>query len=132
MADTTNIGVLSSAVRNFVENLAYLEDLCYNTDLVVSEALTNVMVHGFKDSRPVPVQLTVLAFQHAVGVVLEDQGACIPAHVLDNMRNADAFQDDLTLGELPEGGMGLTFMRMVSQRFVYRVAPNSNKLILLL
>jgi len=132
VADTTNIGVLSSAVRNFVENLAYLEDLCYNTDLVVSEALTNVMVHGFKDSRPVPVQLTVLAFQHAVGVVLEDQGACIPAHVLDNMRNADAFQDDLTLGELPEGGMGLTFMRMVSQRFVYRVSPNSNKLILLL
>lgn len=132
VADTVNIGALSSAVRNFVESLAYLEDICYNTDLVVSEALTNVMVHGFKDCRPTPVQLTVLAFQHAVAVVLEDQGAHIPVHVLDNMRNADVFQDDMTLGELPEGGMGLTFMRMVSRRFVYRVEPNSNKLILLL
>ena len=62
VADTVNIGVLSRAVRTFVEDLAFPEDVCYNTDLVVSEALTNVMVHGFRESRPEPVLLTVLAF----------------------------------------------------------------------
>ena len=132
VADTVNIGVLSNAVREFVERLAYSEGICYNADLVVSEALTNVIVHGFKGCRPAPVKLTVLAFKYVVGVVVEDHGASIPAHVLDIVRNSDMFQNDLPLGELPEGGMGLTFMRMVSLRFVYRVTHDSNKLILLL
>lgn len=132
VADTINIGVLSRAVRSFVENLAFAEDICYNTDLVVSEALTNVMVHGFKESRPEPVLLTVLAFQNTVGVMLEDRGSCIPANVLNNMRQVHSFQDDLELGELPEGGMGLAFMRMVSQRFVYQSEQGVNRLMLLL
>ena len=132
VADTINIGVLSRAVRSFVENLAFAEDICYNTDLVVSEALTNVMVHGFKESRPEPVLLTVLAFQNTVGVMLEDRGSCIPANVLNNMRQVHSFQDDLELGELPEGGMGLAFMRMVSQRFVYQSEDGVNRLMLLL
>jgi CheY-like chemotaxis protein/anti-sigma regulatory factor (Ser/Thr protein kinase) len=132
VADTSNIGVLGRAVRSFVENLAFTEDICYNTDLVVSEALTNVMVHGFKDNRPEPVLLVVLAFQSAVGVLVEDRGSCIPANVLNNMRQVHSFQDDLELGELPEGGMGLAFMRMVSQRFVYQSDAGVNRLMLLL
>lgn len=132
VADTVNIGALSHAVRAFVEGLAYSEDICYNTDLVVSEALTNVMVHGFKTSRPEPVQLTVLAFQHVVGVVIEDKGSRIPASVFDKMRHEQTFQDDLALNELPEGGMGLIFMRVVSQRFVYQATAQGNRLILLL
>ena len=132
VADTINIGVLSRAVRSFIEDLAFAEDICYNTDLVVSEALTNVMVHGFKDNRPEPVLLVVLAFQNAVGVLVEDRGSCIPANVLNNMRQVHSFQDDLELGELPEGGMGLAFMRMVSQRFVYQSDAGVNRLMLLL
>lgn len=134
VADTVNIGVLSRAVRAFVEGLAYPEEICYNTDLVVSEALTNLMLHGFRDKRPEPVRLTVLAFQHGVGVLIEDKGNCIPAHVLARMHHEHSFQDDLSLSDLPEGGMGLTFMRMVSQRFVYQTKqnPQDNRLILLL
>jgi len=132
VADTVNIGVLSRAVRSFVEDLAFAEDVCYNTDLVVSEALTNVMVHGFRESRPEPVLLTVLAFQNVVGVLIEDRGSAIPATVLNTMRQVHSFQDDLELGELPEGGMGLAFMRMVSQRFVYQSEEGVNRLMLLL
>jgi len=134
VADTVNIGVLSRAVRAFVEELAYTEEVCYNTDLVVSEALTNVMLHGFKDKRPEPAQLTVLAFQHGVGVLIEDWGSSIPAHVLSKMHHEHSFQDDLSLGDLPEGGMGLAFMRMVSRRFMYQAKQNQrgNRLLLLL
>jgi len=38
----------------------------------------------------------------------------------------------LSLSELPEGGMGLIFMRVVSQRFVYQTTPQCNRLMLLL
>lgn len=132
VADTVNIGVLSNAVRAFVEGMAYPEDVCYNTDLVVSEALTNVMVHGFKGSKPAPVQLTILAFQQCVGVLLEDRGSAIPPAVFEKMKTEKSFEDDLSLSELPEGGMGLVFMRMVSQRFNYQTTQQGNRLILLL
>jgi len=134
VADTVNIGVLSRSVRTFVEELAYAEGLCYNTDLAVSEALTNVMLHGFKGQRPEPIQLAVFAFQHGVGVLIEDKGSRIPEHVLAKMQREHSFQDDLNLGDLPEGGMGLAFMRMVSQRFVYQAGHNQqcNRLLLLL
>jgi anti-sigma regulatory factor (Ser/Thr protein kinase) len=76
----------------------------------------------------------VLAFQHGVGVLIEDQGNCIPAQVLARMHHEHSFQDDLSLSDLPEGGMGLAFMRMVSQRFVYQAKQNQqdNRLLLLL
>lgn len=132
VADTVNIGVLSHAVRAFVEGMAYPEDTCYNTDLVVSEALTNVMVHGFKGNRPAPVQLTIVAFQHAVGVLLDDTGSTIPPAVFEKMRTKKSFEDNLSLSELPEGGMGLVFMRVVSQRFNYQTTAQGNRLLLLL
>jgi anti-sigma regulatory factor (Ser/Thr protein kinase) len=134
VADTVNVGVLSRSVRSFVEEMAYPEDLCYNTDLVVSEALTNVMLYGFKNTRPEPLQLTVLAFHHGVGVLIEDQGSRIPSKVLGRMQHEHSFQDDLTLGDLPEGGMGLAFMRMVSKRFLYQAGQNQqrNRLLMLL
>jgi anti-sigma regulatory factor (Ser/Thr protein kinase) len=76
----------------------------------------------------------VLAFHHGVGVLIEDWGSSIPAHVLSKMHHEHSFQDDLSLGDLPEGGMGLAFMRMVSRRFVYQAKQNQrgNRLLLLL
>ncbi|HEX4844095.1 MAG TPA: response regulator [Limnobacter sp.] len=137
VCDTVNIGVLSRAVRRFVEDLGFGEELCYNIDLAVSEALTNVMVHGFKHVRPAPARLYVHAFEEAVAVVLEDQGSPIPLEVLGNLKNAHMFDHDVQLSELPEGGMGLTFMRMVSSRFVYTPAraedpSHQNRLVLLI
>lgn len=132
VADTLNIGLMSKAVRAFVEGLAYAEDLCYNADLVVSEAMTNVMVHGFKDTRPEPLGLIVTAFQHGIAVLIEDHGSRIPLAVLDNMRHVQTFQQEFSLSELPEGGMGLALIRAVSRRFTYRVTPTSNRLLVLL
>ena len=123
---------MSKAVRAFVEGLAYAEDLCYNADLVVSEAMTNVMVHGFKDTRPEPLGLIVTAFQHGIAVLIEDHGSRIPLAVLDNMRHVQTFQQEFSLSELPEGGMGLALIRAVSRRFTYRVTPTSNRLLVLL
>ena len=132
VADTVTIGILSNAVRRFTGELAYTEETCYHVDLAVSEALTNILLHGFRDRKPRPTRLIVLAFQHAVAVLIEDEGNCIPDTVLDKMRYEHSFQDDLSLAELPEGGMGLAFMRMVSRRFVYQAGEYRNRLLLIL
>ncbi|HEX4879885.1 MAG TPA: response regulator [Limnobacter sp.] len=137
VCDTVNIGLLSREVRAFVESMGFDEELCYNTDLAVSEALTNVMVHGFRHIRPEPARMHVHVFETAVAVVLDDSGHQIPEAVLQNLKKAHIFDQDVALSDLPEGGMGLTFMRMVSRRFVYQANNPSggvdhNRLILLL
>ncbi|WP_370260850.1 response regulator [Limnobacter sp.] len=124
VCDTVNIGVLSRGVRQFLENHGLDEHLCYNVDLAVSEALTNVMVHGFRNTRPKAARLHVHIFEQAVAVVLDDQGTRIPQTVLENLCKTTIFDREVALSDLPEGGMGLTFMRMVSQRFYY--APSAD------
>ena len=119
-------------MRGFIEELGYSEELCYNTDLVVSEALTNVMLHGFKNNRPEPTQLTLFAFEHGVGVLVEDSASPIPQDVLNSLCDQSYFKDDLELSEVPEGGMGLVFMHLVSKRFLYHAEAGRNRLFMLL
>lgn len=132
VCDTGSIGMISRAVRNFVEGLAYSEEASYNVDLAVSEALTNVMIHGFKSGKPASTRIFLLAYQHAVAVCIDDQGECIPDEALARIGQVKVFDANARLSELPEGGMGLTFMRLVSQRFSYQSGPEGNRLCLII
>jgi anti-sigma regulatory factor (Ser/Thr protein kinase) len=122
VVDTANVSILSTALREFAESLGFGDELVYNTDLVVTEMLTNVMSHGFKYTYPKPVTLIFLAFENAVVILLRDQGARIPEHVLKAINPDMSYLEDVPLEEMPEGGMGLTFMRMASARFSYNAA----------
>ena len=128
VCDTATIGALSVAVRQFLEGLRYDEAVCYNVDLAVSESLTNVMLHAFPDGRPKPVILAVLAYQHGVGMLVSDLGCSIPALALERVEHQVGFDEQASLDGLPEGGMGLMFMRMLSRRFVYESEGGINTL----
>lgn len=132
ISDTATIGDIGVQVRAFLENLKYADTLVYSAELVVSEAMTNVMYHGFKMIKPEALNLAVLAFQYAVVVLLDDTGVEIPTSVLANIRNNMDYMDGLSVNELPEGGMGLTFIRMAAERFSYRAHEGVNRLELLL
>lgn len=132
VCDTKTIAQISVHVRAFLEGLHYREELCYNVDLAVSEYLTNIMEHAFPGVRPKPVELAVFAYQHVVGVRVQDQGLPIPASVFEQVANNAGFDGSLALVQLPEGGMGLLFMRMLSKRFLYESEGGTNTLWLLL
>ncbi|MCQ8895413.1 response regulator [Limnobacter humi] len=132
VCDTTSIGAVSQAVRAFSERLGYDDQVAYNADLAVSEALTNVMVHGFRAERPKPAVIAVLAFEHALGIVLNDQGKPIPVAVLDAIAQRCTINEETELNRLPEGGMGLKFIHLVSSRFDYESTTEGNTLWLVL
>lgn len=131
VCDTQNIAAISIEVRQFLEAQHYAEELCYNVDLALSECLTNIMVHAFRGVHPKPVHLVVLAYHHAVGVMVQDQGRRIPQSEFNRVVSQQEFEQDLALEVLPEGGMGLLFMRMLSKRFVYQSEGEKNTLWLL-
>ncbi|HEY1059909.1 MAG TPA: response regulator [Limnobacter sp.] len=132
VCDTTSIGTVSQAVRAFSERLGYDDQVAYNADLAVSEALTNVMVHGFRAERPKPAVIAVLAFEHALGIVISDHGKPIPAMVLDAIAQRCTINDETELNRLPEGGMGLKFIHLISSRFDYESTTEGNTLWLVL
>lgn len=127
VADTVNIGLLSTRARALIESLGFDENVAYNTDLVLSEALTNIMNHGFAALSPQAVTLIVLVYEQAVVLLLRDQGACIPQAVLEALKPNMSHLDNLALEDLPEGGMGLTFIHMACRRFDYAAAYTVNK-----
>lgn len=132
VSDTATIGEVGIRARTFLEQLKYADTLVYSAELVISEAMTNVMYHGFRMVRPEELNLVVLAFQHAVIVLIDDKGSQIPSSVLSNIRNNMDYLDGLTVNELPEGGMGLTFIRMAAERFSYSTHDGVNRLELIL
>lgn len=132
ISDTATIGDVGVQVRIFLEQLKYADTLVYSAELVISEAMTNLMYHGFKMAKPECICLAVVAFQHAVVVLIDDSGSQIPPAVLGNIRNNMDYLDGLSLSELPEGGMGLTFIRMAAERFSYTSREGVNQLELLL
>lgn len=132
ISDTATIGEIGLQVRVFLEHLSYSDRLVYSAELVISEAMTNLMYHGFKMAKPDTIDLAVVAFQSAIVVLIDDTGSQIPASVLANIRNNMDYMDGLTVSELPEGGMGLTFIRMAAERFSYRAQEGINRLELLL
>ncbi|MDH4395650.1 MAG: response regulator [Limnobacter sp.] len=132
ISDTSTIGEIGVYVREFLEQLKYVDTLVYSAELVISEAMTNVMYHGFKMTKPEALCLVVLAFQNAVVILIDDTGTQIPAGVLAHIRNNMDYLDGLTVSELPEGGMGLTFIRMAAERFSYSRQNGVNRLELLL
>jgi anti-sigma regulatory factor (Ser/Thr protein kinase) len=134
ICDTVAIAHICHEARLFSERHGLDERRSYELDLVLSEALTNVMVHAYRGVQPEPILLAVIAFEQGFGVVLHDQGFSIPAAVLGGVHHEGHFVDDLSLDQLPEGGMGLKFIHMISHRFLYTARAGqepSNRLLLL-
>lgn len=132
VADTATIGQMATRTRQWLEQLGYVDETVYAVELVLSEALTNILHHGFYKAPPLPVLLDVVACEEVVAVRLQDQGQAIPPNVLQQIRSNMDYLSGADLGELPEGGMGLTFIRMTAQRFNYQPGQPWNCLGLLI
>lgn len=130
--DPVSIAQLSQKAREIAQGLDFDESNIYSIELVLAESLTNVMRHGFFNKRPLITELCLVCFENAMGIVIRDQGSPIPKDALEHLHPDMSYLDDLSVSELPEGGMGLTFMSMVSNCFRYVSKDNFNELTLVI
>jgi anti-sigma regulatory factor (Ser/Thr protein kinase) len=107
-------------IRQFIDQAGHglgvsrtaLDDL----RLVVDEAVTNVVLHGY-DGRGGPVSIRVAA-----------QGDAVVVHILDQAKPFDASgshepQLHTALSERPYGGMGLYLIRKLTDEAEFRPLP---------
>ena len=114
-------------IRAFVEQAALAaggdEDAVGDLVLVVNEAVTNVLVHGY-ENRPGELLVEVRRLPDGVQVVLEDQ-----APVFDP---TTAPRPDITLPleQRPFGGLGVHMMREFTDEMNYQITESGgNRLV---
>jgi serine/threonine-protein kinase RsbW len=114
-----NIDHAASAVRDWCVAQNYAEDLIAQIELVLVEALTNVVVHGYSCREDQPIELRWWHEGASVFIEIRDRGYPI---------------DELPSGDLPdpsaESGRGWYIIRALMDQVTYRRQGGQNILAL--
>lgn len=113
-------------MRRFVETSAFKlgasEDAVGEMVLAVNEAVTNILLHGYR-GRPGNVEIAVEGDDGRLIVCLRDRAPLYDPTVVPSPNLA------LTLDERPLGGLGVHMMRQFTDELSYQVTTNgSNEL----
>lgn len=122
-SDINEIPLISSALESVMHKHAFYGDDILDTQLAVEEALTNVIMHGYK-GRTGTITISCHATHGLVEVQIEDNG--LPFDPLS------VPEPDLT-GDVEDrhiGGLGIFLIRQVMDEIVYRYENGKNILVL--
>ena len=101
-------------------------DMAGTVELVIAEALNNVVEHAYANtSPPCPVHLACERQAGGVSICIVDEGAEMPEGQLPMGLAPDV---DVDLMDLPEGGFGWFLIRDLAQDVEYRRAGAQNVL----
>lgn len=123
-----NVAFARVAVASFAAQLDFTLDDLEEIKVVVSEAVTNSIVHGYDGSPHHTVRVTVVLEQNAVEIVVEDSGKGIedvkkamePAYTTDPERMGlgfvfmQSFSDFLEVSSGPGRGTRVKMVKKVS------------------
>ena len=121
---------LLSAARRFAQEAVRPacadEDFLYDLALAVDEAMTNVIVHGYRGA-PGEITIEINPGAASVAVILIDQAPPF------NPQNAPAPDTSLPLELRKPGGFGIAFIRELTDEMVYSSGePDGNRLTLIM
>ena len=118
-----------TAIRHFV-HAALLpfctdEDFLYETVLAVEEAVTNIILHGYKEEVGI-ITISIDFSEHFVEIVLKDTAPFF------DPTTVPAPQLDVPLDDRQLGGLGVHIMRKYCDKIIHqRTESGMNELILL-
>ncbi|WP_165873588.1 ATP-binding protein [Parasulfuritortus cantonensis] len=120
--DHAGLADLGSWLEAFAERWALPPAAAFRLDLVLTEAVTNVMDHARAPGRPGHIELTCRLDDGEIRVTLADDGPAFDptAHVPAAVPGS--------LAEAEPGGLGIRLMRQYSSRFEYRREADRNVL----
>jgi serine/threonine-protein kinase RsbW len=122
-SETGEIPTISSALETAMHNHAFNQEEILDTQLAVEEAITNIIMHGYK-GRTGTILISCRATHGLVEVQIEDNG--VPFDPLS------VPEPDLT-GNVEDrhiGGLGIFLIRQVMDEIVYRFENGKNILTL--
>jgi len=113
--------------RDWLHACAMPDEACGTVELVLAEALNNIVEHAYPPETPGDIQIALALHPARLVAILSDQGAALPG-----LCPPDGLlpEHDVARGELPEGGFGWFLIRDLTDRIDYRRAAGCNHLTL--
>ncbi len=118
----SEIARMFTLLEGFCQSHGISDDDMFNVRLVLDEAVINVIVHGYEDTR-----------EHEINVALVLDGGLLAIHVDDdgvayNPLDAPAPRFDLPIEQRRIGGLGVHIMKTLAKSVEYSRANERNNL----
>lgn len=101
--------------------------VCGTAELVLAEALNNIVEHAYAPGRPGPVSVTAQIGARDLHLLLRDRGRRLPGGRPPDGRCPES---DVPRATIPEGGFGWFLIRDLARSVAYHRRNGENHLIL--
>ena len=116
------IARLTALLETFCRNHGISEDDTLNVNLVLDEAVINVIVHGCEDGAEHEIDVRLLLEGRRLTIQIADDG------VAYNPLDAPAPRFDLPIEQRRIGGLGVHIMKTLAEKVEYRRVDGRNHL----
>jgi len=116
---------LHAAVAHFCQLRAIHPEIEFKIDLALEEVFTNIVRHGYDDSRSHEIVVRLQGGRDRVRITIEDDGRHF------NPLLAPAVDVNSALAERRVGGLGIHLVRRLMDHVRYQRRPGSNQLVLI-
>jgi serine/threonine-protein kinase RsbW len=124
-SDLSLVSSLARAATAICEEHLTAEQLV-EVDLALTEAVTNVIRHGYHEETAHSVRLSIALFKDRIAFELVDQAPPMDPTLLEHASGARFDFDPTDLESLPEGGMGLALIKLNMDAVEYTPRKHSN------
>ncbi|MGE0451876.1 MAG: ATP-binding protein [Vicinamibacterales bacterium] len=124
--DRREIARLTSLLEEFCARHGLNDDVRFDLNLVLDEAVSNVINHGFEDTRTHDIVVRIARVGACLRLEVEDDG--VPYNPLD----APQPRFDLPVEQRRIGGLGVHIMKTLANDLEYRRQDGRNHLIITL
>ena len=122
-SDLSALAVLAQVVQEFVTAHALDQDLQSRLNLVLDELVTNSVSYALPDIPEPELRLRLFVDQGSVVAQLEDNG-----EAFNPLEEAPEPDTSLGLAERPIGGLGIFFVKQLSDSSVYERIDGRNRI----
>jgi serine/threonine-protein kinase RsbW len=118
------LSVLAEKMEKLAEKWALDMSLTMNINLVLEEALSNIIFYAYKDSKKHTIHISIVLENNNITIEIKDDG--IPFDPTSRK------EPDITLAaeERPIGGLGILLITKIMDQVSYSREKNQNKLTL--
>lgn len=112
-SNLSEVRELANVLRGFCDEQKLNETLSGQLELILVEAVNNVIEHAYQNKEGFPIDITVKVNSTEIILIIKDQGIPPPSKVYDT----DGYMPDFS--ELPEGGWGVALIQTLADQIKY-------------
>jgi len=122
-ASDAAVRILLAELRGWLTCLGMDEDICGSVEIVMAEALNNIVEHAYSGAGKGLVDVSVTQQTAQLSFTIRDEGQPMPGLRLPDNQLPDA---NGPLAELPEGGFGWFLIHHLTRQLSYERQGDQN------